>query len=365
MFISEKENTRVGKFSNSWRSLVFRLVIALAVAGIMIPAIPMTMSNLVYSFNGDAPKFYWYLSRASGFVTLSILWVGMALGLGITNKMASLWPGTPTAFALHQYASLLGLVFAVCHGLILMGDHFVDFSLPHLMIPFSIAYETFWVGLGQICFYAWLLVVGSFYIRQFIGQTTWRLIHYINFGTYLMGFLHGLISGTDSHSSWARWYFLFSGTSLVALLAYRIYDSKLKRKILFPQFGYKHVTNTTMTAKAPIPVISRAGKNVYQTPFREQGIKSNRLANLQKEIAALESIKQKTEVKATFASPIVRLQGNYKTKVHVFQEPTTRPIPELQQNIEVLQDEIQAIFERMKHNIGQIHVEPTTPRRHA
>lgn len=46
----------------------------------------------------------------------------MVLGLGITNKMARLWPGAPTAFAIHEYVSLLGLV--------LMGDHFVDFSLP-------------------------------------------------------------------------------------------------------------------------------------------------------------------------------------------------------------------------------------------
>ena len=365
MFINGKENTRVGRSRSRWRPLVFRFVIAMVVALIMIPAIPMIMSNLVYSFSGEAPKIYWYLSRAGGFVTLSILWVAMALGLGITNKMANLWPGAPTAFALHQYASLLGLVFAVCHGLILMGDHFVDFSLPHLLIPFSIAYETFWVGLGQICFYAWVVAVGSFYLRQFIGQTTWRLIHSINFATYLMGFLHGLISGTDSHLPWARWYFLFSGTSLVVLLAYRIYDSKLKRKALLPQFGFKSVPNTTITATAPIPVIAKARENVPQALFHEQGIKLNTLANIQKEITALESTEQKTEVKATSPSPVVRLQGDHKTGVNIFQEPTTRPIPELQQNIEILQDEIQAIFERVKHNIGQIHVEPTTPRRHA
>ena len=40
----------------------------------------------------------------------------MALGLGITNKMARLWPGAPAAFALHEYVSLLGLAFAVFHA---------------------------------------------------------------------------------------------------------------------------------------------------------------------------------------------------------------------------------------------------------
>jgi len=184
---------------------------------VLIPLLPIGIPNLTYAFtsvNGHAPKIYWYLSRSAGFIGLTVLWVSMALGLSITNKLARLWPGAPTAFAIHEYASLLGLLFVVYHGVVLMGDHFVDFSLPKLLLPFSIGYRTLWIGLGQVCFYAWLVVAISFYIRPKIGQKTWRVLHYVNFATYAMGLLHGMYSGTDGFTNWAHWYYLISGASL-------------------------------------------------------------------------------------------------------------------------------------------------------
>jgi len=348
--MDEKENMQGSKSPGGWQPFVFRFVSVVIVLLIVIPVMPMVKSNFVYSLSGDAPKIYWYLSRASGFVTLSILWVSMALGLGITNKMVHLWPGTSTAFAMHQYTSLLGLLFAASHGLILMGDHFVDFSLPRLVVPFSIAYETFWVGMGQIVFYVWLVVILSFYLKPFIGQKVWRLIHYTNFMTYTMGFLHGLMSGTDSyHAVWTHWYFGVSGTSLVVLLAYRIYDSRLKRMIPLPQSGFKRAPNVVVTATASASAIFKARRNIPQALFHEQ------TRNLK--------TSQKAEVKVIFPSPAVRLQSEHKVRVRIFNEPTTKPIPELQQNINILQDEIPALFERMKRNLGQMPVEPTTPRR--
>jgi hypothetical protein len=221
--------------------------------------LPALISNLLYSFSGHAPKIYWYLSRSAGFVGLTILWLSMALGLSITNKMARLWPGAPTAFAIHEYVSLLGLAFVAYHGLVLIGDHFVDFSLPRLLVPFSIGWKIgneiigfslprlmdpfapeskpFWIGLGQVGFYVWAIVALSFYVRRWIGQKTWRIIHYVNFGTYIMGWLHGTFTGTDSGFQWVRWYYWISGGSLLILLGYRIYDSALKKKnFSFPQF---------------------------------------------------------------------------------------------------------------------------------
>jgi hypothetical protein len=230
MSLNQPMNKEVNESRLGWQIYLFWFIALIAIALLILPVLPGLVSNFMYSFSGDAPKIYWYLSRASGIVSFTILWISMALGLGITNKMARLWPGAPSAFAIHQYTGLLGLAFAIYHGLVLMGDHFVDFSLPRLIVPFSIAYETIWVGLGQVCFYIWLLVVMSFYIRQRIGQKTWRMIHYANFIIYGMAFLHGVRSGTDSDVQWISWYFWLSGATLVVLLAYRIYELSLKNK---------------------------------------------------------------------------------------------------------------------------------------
>ena len=235
MPVNHSENTKDNELSPNSQPITMRLVATFAIVLIALPLLPAIITNLAYSFSGHAPKIYWYLSRAGGFIALSILWVSMAMGLGLTNKLARLWPGAPAAFAVHEYVSLLGLLFAAYHALVLIGDHYVDFSLPRLLVPFSIRYEPFWVGLGQVAFYTWVIVLLSFYVRQYIGQKTWRMIHYANFSTYMMGLFHGLFSGTDGLAGWAHWYYGISGGSLIALIVYRIYVTVHKPQVSRPK----------------------------------------------------------------------------------------------------------------------------------
>lgn len=185
--------------------------------------LPSWMPNLETSLLGTNPKAYWYLSRGSSFVAMSLLWLSMALGLTITNKMARIWPGAPAAFAIHEFVSLLGLAFAIFHALVLMGDHYINFPLMQILVPFAtVDYKPFLVGWGQVGFYAWLLVAFSFYVRKQIGPKTWRAIHYISFLSFCMAFYHGITSGTDTKTLWVQSYYWISGASLLFLLVYRI-----------------------------------------------------------------------------------------------------------------------------------------------
>jgi len=150
------------------------------------------------------------------------------------HKMARLWPGAPAAFALHEYVSLLGLAFAVFHAVVILGDHYINFTLLQLFIPFStVDYRPFWVGVGQLAFYSWAILALTFYIRPIIGQKSWRFLHYGSFAMYLMGIFHGLFSGTDTSASWAQNYYWISAGSLLFLLMYRILAVVIDG--LFPQ----------------------------------------------------------------------------------------------------------------------------------
>ena len=203
----------------------FLLFLLASVVGLMVTTLllPYFLPNMAFSLSGNDPKIYWYLSRATAFVSLSLLWLSMALGLGITNKMARLWPGMPATFAIHEYVSLLGLAFAGFHALILMGDHYIGFDLLQVLIPFSTAdYRPFWVGVGQLGFYIWLIVALSFYIRPMIGQKTWRSLHYLSFAMYFVGIFHAIFSGTDSSLNWAQNYYWFSAGSLIFLFFVRL-----------------------------------------------------------------------------------------------------------------------------------------------
>jgi len=213
--------------------LLFMMAMAVGLL-VAVVLLPSWMPNLAFSLGGEEPKAYWYLSRATAFVSLSLLWVSMALGLGVTNKMARFWPGTPAAFAIHEYVSLLGLAFAMFHALVILGDKYINFTLLQLLTPFStVDYKPFWVGLGQVGFYTWALVALSFYVRKTIGQKTWRLLHYLSFGMYFMGLLHGIFSGTDSSLAWAQQYYWFSGASLLFLFFVRLLTAIINA--VFPQ----------------------------------------------------------------------------------------------------------------------------------
>jgi len=213
--------------------LLFMMAMAVGLL-VAVVLLPSWMPNLAFSLGGEEPKAYWYLSRATAFVSLSLLWVSMALGLGVTNKMARFWPGTPAAFAIHEYVSLLGLAFAIFHALVILGDKYINFTLLQLLTPFStVDYKPFWVGLGQVGFYTWALVALSFYVRKTIGQKTWRLLHYLSFGMYFMGLLHGIFSGTDSSLAWAQQYYWFSGASLLFLFFVRLLTAIINA--VFPQ----------------------------------------------------------------------------------------------------------------------------------
>jgi len=203
-------------------------ILIAAVLGITaaVLVLPNWLPGLAGSMAGAEPKVFWYLSRSTALVSMGILWASMMLGVGITNKMARLWPGAPAAFALHEYLSLLGLGFAAFHGLILLGDHYANFSLSQILVPFTTSsFHPFWVGLGQLGFYTWALVTASFYLRKYIGQGTWRTLHYVSFFTYMAAMFHGISSGTDTSLSWVQGFYWLTGASLLFLFTARVVNS--------------------------------------------------------------------------------------------------------------------------------------------
>jgi predicted ferric reductase len=229
--------------------ILIAMIVGLLAAMLLLPT---WLPNMAASLTGTDPKVFWYLSRAMAFVSLTILWLSMALGLGITNKMARLWPGAPATFAIHEYVSLLGLAFAFFHALILLGDRYINFTVTQIFMPFStVEYRPTWTGIGQLAFYLWLIVALSFYVRSSIGQKTWRMIHYLSFGLYIMGLAHGLFAGTDSTASWAGWYYWISGGSLLFLLIYRIVNTITEKRT---KSAARRVFPTQLDRKTSAPV---------------------------------------------------------------------------------------------------------------
>jgi predicted ferric reductase len=207
----------------TWQNVLVMLTAVVIGAFAAIVVLPSWLPALTTSLSGESPKVYWHLSRSMAFVAFGLLWLSMVFGLLISSKLAPLWPGGPTAFELHQHTGLLGLAFSLFHGLILLGDHYMGYTLVQILVPFtSTNYRPQWVGLGQVGLYLMLLVGLSVYVRQWIGKRMWRLIHFLSFLLFVLALIHGLSSGTDSSTFWAKGLYGFSGISVLGLLIYRI-----------------------------------------------------------------------------------------------------------------------------------------------
>jgi predicted ferric reductase len=210
-------------------TLVLTLLAAVGGAFGAVFVLPEILPGLSTSLLGPEPKAYWYLARSSAFIAYLLLWASMVFGLMITNRMARVWPGGPTAFDLHQHVSLLGMAFALFHGLVLVGDRFIGYTVGQVLIPFAgVDYRPAWVGIGQLGFYLLALVSLTFYVRKVIGHKAWRLIHFLSFLMFVMAIVHGVMSGTDSGAWWAVWVYWFTGGSTLFLTLYRLLISAFK-----------------------------------------------------------------------------------------------------------------------------------------
>lgn len=206
----------------------FELIfLMLAVAGGAFAAaviLPAWLPGLSESLLGTAPKAYWYLARAGGVVAYLLLWLSLVFGLVVSNKMARLWNGGPTAVELHQFSTWLAIGFSLFHAMILLGDTYIKATVNQVLTPFGyIGYRPLWVGLGQIGFYLAVIVAASFYVRKHIGYRAWRTLHYTSFVLYLILTLHGIFAGTDSTTTALQLTYLLTSVSVYFLVIVRIF----------------------------------------------------------------------------------------------------------------------------------------------
>jgi len=141
---------------------------------------------------------WWYITRAAGLTAYFLLWFSNAWGLALATRILHPTLENVFTFDFHEFTSLLGLGFTSLHVIVLLFDKYLPYSLSQILIPFTGTYRPFWVGLGIISFYIFLLVTVTFYLRNRIGSKAFRAIHVFSLLGYLTVTAHGLFAGADS-----------------------------------------------------------------------------------------------------------------------------------------------------------------------
>lgn len=215
--------------------LAFGILTALALTGQLDIASGTVWAALTQAgrFLGAVPaadsQVYWYMARSAGVLAYLLLWASVVWGLMVTNKVLDGAVKPLLTFELHQFLSVLALVFSGFHAFILLGDRYIGFGVGDLLIPFKSPYAPIWVGLGVLSFYLTAGLVVSFYVKKRIGHRVWRWLHYASFLGWVMVTFHGLLSGSDSGTWLMLAVYVLTTASIFFLTIYRILMAKVKR----------------------------------------------------------------------------------------------------------------------------------------
>lgn len=164
----------------------------------------------------------WYLSRAAGLTSFAALSGSVILGLLLSSKNNPRWLKKPLVFEMHQFLSVLALVFVAVHVAALVFDTHGTFTPLELLVPFAGAFQRFWVGAGILS--AWLIaaITASFWMKKRIGHRAWRVIHMGSFAGYLIALGHGVAAGSDTRLAPVYWMYVLSAAAITGLTVARI-----------------------------------------------------------------------------------------------------------------------------------------------
>ncbi len=180
------------------------------------------MTTSLVATVGHGSTALWYLTRATGLVSLILLSATVVLGtvasVGWTSER---WPRFLSQ-SVHRNISLFCVALIGVHIVTTVGDGYVPIGLADAVIPFRSPYRPMWVGLGAVAFDMLLAVAITSALRRRIGAGAWRGVHWLAYACWPIAVLHGLGSGSDARLSGATMVFVLCTASVAAAVAWRL-----------------------------------------------------------------------------------------------------------------------------------------------
>jgi hypothetical protein len=173
---------------------------------------------------GTNAKALWYMTRGFGLIDLVLLTA--TLVMGVTQVVRYARPGLPrfVISALHKNISLLAVLFLAIHVVTAVLDTYVSISVLDIFIPFVGTYRPLWLGLGALSLDLLIALVITSLVRERLGHTAWRLIHWAAYLCWPVAVLHGLGTGTDTKLGWVLALNAVCVASVIGALWWRLAD---------------------------------------------------------------------------------------------------------------------------------------------
>jgi sulfoxide reductase heme-binding subunit YedZ len=148
------------------------------------------------------PSALWYLTRATGAVTLVLLTASLALGVANIGRVQSArWPRFVVE-GLHRNVSLLAIAVLFVHIVTTVLDPFATIHAIDAVVPFISAYRPFWLGLGAFASDLLIAIALTSMMRRRLGHRAWRATHWFAYLCWPIAVLHAVGTGSDIKQLW-------------------------------------------------------------------------------------------------------------------------------------------------------------------
>ena len=180
------------------------------------------MTTALVATVGHGSTALWYLTRATGLVSLIVLSATVVLGtVASVGWTTDRWPRFLSQ-SVHRNLSLFCLALIGIHVVSTVGDGYVPIGLSDAIIPFRSPYRPIWVGLGALALDMLLAVAVTSALRRRIGVAAWRGVHWLAYACWPIAAVHGLGSGSDARLPGAMLVFVVCTGSVAAAVAWRL-----------------------------------------------------------------------------------------------------------------------------------------------
>jgi methionine sulfoxide reductase heme-binding subunit len=172
-------------------------VVAIAIVGLVI--ILATDQVVPAASEHQARLRIWLASRAAGVLTLVLLAFQIVVGLVLSHPVnKTTWKLSKRLFPWHENVWLFVLAFLAVHIVSIVLDPFAGVGLGGAFIPGLSSYRSMPVAIGTLALYALLLTGVTARYTKLLPPGAWLTIHRVGIVVFVLGWMHGLLAGTDS-----------------------------------------------------------------------------------------------------------------------------------------------------------------------
>jgi sulfoxide reductase heme-binding subunit YedZ len=172
-------------------------LVAIALVGLVL--VVATDQIVPASSDRQAQLRIWLASRAAGIVALGLLAFQITVGLVLSHPVnKATWKLSKRLFPWHENVWLFVLAFLAAHIVSIVLDPYAGVSLAGAFVPGLSSYRSAPVAIGTLALDALLVTGLTARYTKLLPAGAWLTIHRVGIVVFVLGWMHGLLAGTDS-----------------------------------------------------------------------------------------------------------------------------------------------------------------------